>query len=403
MGGIMELLPHNINCPNCGVELVLDSSERRNRKFFCPNCNSNLDLSRDNSSYEITENVFKANFMGSGGDLFGIYFITGLITLGIFFALVIFLMISATIFSNFKTLNLIVFWSLYGLMLCIIYAYYKLKTLDFFYSKCEFFSSYLMFRGTYKEIFMGILKAIPILIGFFITIALFETQIAAKPYLIFVIYAGFFIIAFLFIQYAYFSSRRYRFSRIFYNDKNFVFKGNMNECVKKSMINGLISIITLGIYLPIYFHQRFSMLYNNLYYGEIPFCYEGDDKEFFKIALEGFFLTVLTFGIYYFWWKPKRYNYYMQNLYLDNAYFHSEIKPKELFNLIIPNWLLIVFTFGLGQAWAKVREARFFVSATFIRGSLPSADHIESEAGQKVEATGEALADYFGLGGVGMF
>ncbi|HED09460.1 MAG TPA: hypothetical protein ENJ10_02125 [Caldithrix abyssi] len=38
MAAIRFILPKNLNCPNCDVELDLDDTERKNGEYQCPNC-----------------------------------------------------------------------------------------------------------------------------------------------------------------------------------------------------------------------------------------------------------------------------------------------------------------------------------------------------------------------------
>jgi DNA-directed RNA polymerase subunit M/transcription elongation factor TFIIS len=40
MNNIDKMLPKKIDCPNCGVRLVLEEKERKDHKFICPECNS---------------------------------------------------------------------------------------------------------------------------------------------------------------------------------------------------------------------------------------------------------------------------------------------------------------------------------------------------------------------------
>jgi uncharacterized membrane protein YjgN (DUF898 family) len=74
-----------------------------------------------------------------------------------------------------------------------------------------------------------------------------------------------------------------------------------------------------------------------------------------------------------------------------------------MFKLLITNFLLIVFTLGIAVPWAEVRRARFYLSETRVIGNLDSLLAEEAPEGVETEATGDAVADYFGLGGVGMF
>jgi len=54
-----QLLPESLDCPKCGVGLVLEAQEREEGKFLCPNCNSNIDLTVSTQEYENTHSDSK--------------------------------------------------------------------------------------------------------------------------------------------------------------------------------------------------------------------------------------------------------------------------------------------------------------------------------------------------------
>lgn len=432
-----EVLPAEIECPHCATVLELDENERKHKQLRCPVCKRDIDLKEGKiqlgkafidsaleagesklategepliSTNEDGERVFMSRFDGDGVSLFGIYFITGLIAGGIYFGFFLLMMLFSGIggksaaFAPFMVIWLIGFI----VAMAYVYAFLRSRIYDFYYSNVKFGNDYLTFTGTLQEIYKGILKALLFAVLFAIVLFGFvfiiqELSALPEAYSTLTLQVVIFLTLFIVLQYAYFSSRRYRFSRIVYKRKPFLLAGNLTVFAKKCIRNGLLSLITLGVYLPIYFHQRFAMLYNNLYFGNEKFCYGGKDKEFFKIALEGFFLTVMTLGVYYFWWKPQLYNYYIRHLRIGEARFDSDIKPGPLFKLLATNLLLIVFTLGIGMAWAEVRLAKFYLSETRVIGPLDPLLIEQLPETVETEATGDAMADYFGLGGVGIF
>lgn len=44
MNNSKKILPETINCPNCGEELEIEETERREKKFICPECNNSIDI-----------------------------------------------------------------------------------------------------------------------------------------------------------------------------------------------------------------------------------------------------------------------------------------------------------------------------------------------------------------------
>jgi hypothetical protein len=323
-----EVLPAEIRCPHCAVELELDENERKRKQLHCPICKKSIDL-RESShllgkafaesalsteSFRLTgeseplisdteegEKEYRCLFEGDGASLFGIYFFNGLLSGGIFFVLSLLMMAFVGISGESGiSIPLIIIWYItFILAFAFVYAFLKFRIYEFYYSNVKFGDGHLFFTGTLKEIYKGILKAllfaVVFAIAFFVLIfAIGEFVGLSTIYFNLTMQIIIYLTLFVVLQYAYFNSRRYRFSRILYRRKVFSLNGDLIQFTKKCILNGLFSIFTLGIYLPIYFHRRFAMLFNNLYYGNEPFRYEGKDKEFFKITLEGFFI----FSIY---------------------------------------------------------------------------------------------------------
>lgn len=281
------------------------------------------------------------------------------------------------------------------LTLGIYAAWAKVKVLQFFYSNTEFATQRFRFTGTGKEIFFGYLKAILIIVGFFVLYSLLVYAIASVlPALAPFVVLGLYALILWAVHYAIYSSLRYRFSRTTYREIRFALAGKPTEFANDAFKNLLLSFVTLGIFMPFYMHRRFSFIYNRLHYGNMKFEYEGNESEFFKIAFVGFLLTIVTFGIYYFWWYPQMYNYYIQHLKIGEGRFNTEIQPGELFGLVVTNLLITVFTLGLGFAWVQVRTVRFFVDRVSLAGDF-DLDNVVQKVQEEVSATGEALADAF--------
>jgi uncharacterized membrane protein YjgN (DUF898 family) len=352
-------------CSACGREIYFKDT-------FCSYCGVTFaETSPDNAGALAASSAsngrppafrtYTGTFRGEGLELFGTMLLNGILTI---------------------------------LTLGIYAAWGRVKVYQFFYDNTEFAEGYFTFNGTGKEIFFGYLKATAIFVGLYVVlvVGLTVTALMQSQAATFVVVGGWYLMILYLVQFAVFSSRRYRFSRTHFRSIRFRLEGSAAEFANEAFKNLLLAIVTLGFYLPVYFHRQFAYIYNHLRFGSVPFRYTGDEKEFYKIALPGFFLTLLTLGVYYFWWYPKMYNYYVQHLQAGEGKFHAEIRPGEYFSLMLVNLLLIVFTLGIGLAWVQVRTAKFFIERLQLRGEF-DVDRVLQAAQQAVSAGGEGLAE----------
>lgn len=342
-------------CSECGNEVETDAQH-------CSSCGASFQetsVTNDGAS-SAAHHTYTGTFHGEGIELFGTILLNAILTI---------------------------------LTLGIYAAWGKAKIYQFFYDNTEFAGSHFQFNGTGKEIFLGYLKAVVIFIGIYFLLAIafmIAAQIGGIAPLI-AILGWYALIAYL-AHYAMYSSRRYRFSRTTFRKIRFRLEGAPVDFANQSFLNLLLSILTVGFYLPVYYHRQFAYIYDRLRFGNVAFRYSGEEREFYKIALSGFFLTVLTLGVYYFWWYPKMYNYYIQHLHAGDGKFHTEIRPGEFFELMIVNLLLTVFTLGLGIPWVQVRTAKFFIEHLRLEGAF-DVDSVVQTAQQAASAGGEGLTE----------
>lgn len=310
--------------------------------------------------------IAKADFHGKGGDLFLLWLVNSALT---------------------------------ALTLGIYFAWGKAKLYRFFYASTEFAGSRFRFTGTGKEIFIGTLKAVGVLIplyGFFFG-GTYIAEKAKMPFLSFLIFATFFCVFLFLMQYAIFSTVAYRASRARFREVGFRLEGSAVEFARKAFPRLLLGFISLGIAMPLYSHWKIGRIYNRLKFGDLHFAWREDAEAYWILALKGFFLSALTFGIYYFFWMPKRFAFILDHLTLAGCRFRGEIRPGELFKLTLTNALLLFCTLGIGTAWVVTRTMRFFVS----RISLENPDRLEDALQmrrQKVGVAGEAMGDAMDLG-----
>jgi uncharacterized membrane protein YjgN (DUF898 family) len=302
----------------------------------------------------------KPLFHGTGGALFGIHIVNMILTV--------------------LTIGIYHFWG-------------KVKVRNYVYGQTELFGERFAYHGTGRELFIGWLKAMGILLVGLVTIKLLSTLYPAFNLLI--IPAMVVIIPFAMV-----GARRYRMSRLSWQGIRFSFRGTVKKALGLYTKGTLLSIVTLGVYKP-YFHANMQNFWGNLtYFGSAPFRYDGKGGDLLGAYLLALLLTPVTLGIYWFWYWAKLRRYDWEHTSFEGVRFSSTITGGGLFALGLGNLVLFAFTLGLARPWVIVRTVRFEFDHLTMEGSVEF-EKIKQDA-RRAPATGEGLMDQLDIDG-GLF
>ncbi len=310
------------------------------------------------SSSSKTKN-YKLDFLGKGGDFFGI---------------------------------LIINWLLTIVTLGFYYPWAKAKRLEYLYNATTLNENSFEFHGTGKEMFKGFIKAIAIF-GVLYAILIGFTLVLKMPIVGVVV----FYLAFLAIlPIAIHGSYKYRMSRSSWRGIRFGYRGDRNELIQNFLKWIGLTIITFGIYGAWLAINLRNYLIGNIKFGDIKFKYNGDGGDYFILNLKGYFLSIITLGIYIFWWQKDLFEYYINNISLnkegDKIELESTVTGGGLFKLTIVNLLMIIFTLGLGAAWVEIRTAKYLISNIYLKGTIDLDSISQTEENYK-DATGDDIQD----------
>lgn len=301
------------------------------------------------------------SFKGDGGKLLGIYivnFLLLIVTLGLYFP-----------------------WA-------------NAKVSRYLHSETELEGDTFVFHGTGKEMFIGFIKSVGIVI---LVYALYFALIAMLGDLG-AILGGLMMLVFFAtaIPYAIHGSMRYRTSRTSWNNVHWGYRGNLKVFAQKFLVGYLLTVVTIGIYGAWYAQTMRKYMIGHTRFGNIEFDYNGDGMEYLLLNLKGIILTICTLGIYFFWYNKDVFNYTINHISAKHAEedikFTSELTGVGLFVHSITNMLLIVCTLGIGLPWAVVRTLRFVYSNISISGNF-NVDKLENTEPAYNDALGEELGD----------
>ncbi len=323
------------------------------------------------------------------------------------------------------------------------YPWAKAAKLNYLYEQTEFAGSRFKFHGTGREMFIGYLKLLLILI---------------------VIYGGFwwargdnrFILGFLLLYgglilvypLAIHGTAKYRLSRTTWRGIFFGYRGQLGELFAKFFIGVLLTLFTFGIYLSWLEIDLRKYVTQNVRFGSAEFDFVGKGGDLFLIKLKyfafmfaAFFVVMMMFGIFgvsmssfinrdslekmstpsfgfiiwliltYFFViaiigalalmrQREIFQYYADNTYLyQNKQWHGvklNMTFSDLFVLSITNMLLIVFTLGIATPFVEIRTLHFIMPRLAIDGSFDPDALTQTESNYR-DATGEDLGDWLDI------
>ena len=295
---------------------------------------------------------------------------------------------------------LIVNWLLTMVTLGLYYPWAKVRRLKYSYEHTELDGHPFHFHGTGREMFIGFIKAVGLVVllyGAFFGLAMLQ-EVWASVLGFLVLFGGLLLLLPLIIHGTY----RYRMSRSSWRGIHFGYRGELKELYTICIRDGLLTLITFGIYGSWFTMNLRNYLINHLRYGSSQFRYKGDGLEYFVMNLKGMFLSVITLYIYLFWWQRDRFNYYVDNLSWEFAdgrriQFRSTATGGGMFGLLVGNILIVALTLGLGLAWAEVRTMRFVMENIDFQGDADLNSVVQTEQEHK-NALGDDLGDMMDIG-----
>lgn len=267
-----------------------------------------------------------------------------------------------------------------------IYApWAKTARRQFLWQNTEVAGHRLRYHGTGQELLVGYVKVaigyavlfgIPPLLGHFVGRAAGAiAQIVA------------FVIIAPLIPFAIWGSRRYLLSRTSWRGIRLRLDGPAGPYVKAFFLGYLLTIVTLGVYGPIWLNRLHRLAMSASAVGTQKVDYRGDDKEAWKISLRGMALTLLTCGFYYPWYLAELSRFRMAHTWFDRAHGELSLSGSDMFQLLVLQILGVTMTAGLAFPWITTYSLQFTMSRLSFVGPIDFA-HI-----YQAEATGNAAAD----------
>jgi uncharacterized membrane protein YjgN (DUF898 family) len=265
---------------------------------------------------------------------------------------------------------------------------------QFLWQNTEVAGHRLRYHGTGQELLVGYVK---VAIGYALLVGLplALTKLVSPTAGTIAQFATLAVIVPL-IPFAIWGSRRYLLSRTSWRGIRLRLDGSAGPYAKVFFLGYLLTIITIGVYGPIWLNRLHRISLDASGIGTKKFEYKGDDKEVWKIGLKGMALTLLTCGFYYPWYLADLNRYQMANTWFDGAHGELSMTGSDVFQLLVLQIFGVSMTMGLAFPWITTYSLQLTMARLRFIGPIDFA-HIY-QANSEGSATADGLADALDVG-----
>jgi uncharacterized membrane protein YjgN (DUF898 family) len=276
------------------------------------------------------------------------------------------------------------------------YPWAKASQLKYVYAESEYLDSRFEFHGTGKEMFLGFIKALAVIIilyAAFFAVSYYGVALGIG----FVIGASllFYAIIIALIPIAVHGSNKYRLSRSSWRGIHFGYRGELKEFAQLFFKEVILTIVTLGIYSAWMHVSVRKYITQHTRFGNVEFDYTANGVDLFIIRLKGIILIILTLGIYSFWYFKELIAFEVENTKIvqDERVINlqSTLSGGDVFLMFFTNYLIIIFTLGIGTGIAINRALRITYSNIEFDGDIDTNNLVQTEDEYK-DATGDDLS-----------
>jgi len=337
-------------CPNCGTEY--ESTPLR--------CTCGYLFSHPSAPLAATTEPGRFDFTGDGATLLALYI-----------KLILFSIVTFGIYS---------FWG-------------RAAIKQYLWSRIRLAGQPFAFHGTGKEMFLGWLKLMGVVILFYgsaevALVYLGEREAGGVVGLILIL--GFALLAPLALH----GAIRYRWSRTSWQGRRFAYRGDFWKLATIVWLGLSLTVVSLTLYLPIFITDLRRYVVENTWFGGQQFEFRGDGKDLLWPYVKLLLLFFPTLTLYRFWYAAKLGNFNWQHTKFAGVPFRSTLSGDGLLILTFTNVLLTMFTLGIGLPWAVCRQLRY-LSENLQLEQLPRVQLL-AQAATAASAFGDTLGEALG-------
>ena len=280
------------------------------------------------------------------------------------------------------------------LSLGIYMPWAKTERRKYLWQNLEIGGHRLRYDGTGKELLLGYLK---VLVGYLVFVGLpliVSRTVSEQAGLITQIVL---VLALLVVvPFAIWGSRRYLLSRTTWRGIRFRLEGPAGPYASTFFTGYLLSVLSLGLYAPVWMNRMHALLINHTAIGTERFSYRGTNREAFRIGLRGILLSIVTLGIYGFWYQAELARFQVRNTWFDGAHGVLSLTGVDLLKLTLLQILVVTFSLGLAFPWVVTYTLNYTMARTRFEGPIDFSRVRRAES--EGDATADGLADALDVG-----
>jgi len=271
-------------------------------------------------------------------------------------------------------------------------AWARAERRKYMWSSTEIAGQRLVFTGTGLELFKGYLKVLAAYIAFaFIPVIGNYFIPGSRPILQIVLAVA---VIFL-VPFVIYWSRAYLLSRTRWRGIHFGLEPGAGAYAKTFIGGYLLTLLTLGIYGPVWLNRLRAILLNNTRFGTERFSYDGGNADAFWIGFKGFLFSVLTLGIYYFWYAAEMNRFVLSHTSFMGARGKSDLTAGDMFAILVGSVLGTALTLGIAFPWIMVWATRKVLDRITFVGEVDFA--LVAQRSSAGNAASDALAHDLGV------
>lgn len=295
-----------------------------------------------------------------------------------------------------KTRDIVKIWLINILLNIVtlgIYSFWgRVRIRRYIIGSLSLFGDRFEYTGTGKELFIGFLKAFPVLIIFYSPFFIWDQ----KQYpLVSIALIPLFVLFYL----GMYMSLRYKYSRITWRGIRGRLAGSPLDYAWISIFHTIINVITVGLLIPYSDIRTKGYIINNSYFGSQKAEFNGKASKIFFTHIITWLLFIPTIGFSRFWYRAKLARYIYESTAIGNVRLEGGQTAFNMYRLLIGNILIILFTFGLGAPFIVQRNMKYFCRTLTIIGEFNTSEIKQSE--EKIKKSGEGIEGIIGDSSIG--
>ncbi len=234
--------------------------------------------------------------------------------------------------------------SVLGVLTLGFYRFWaKTRLRRYMWSNLEFDGDRLEYHGQAKELFIGFLIVLAVVLPLVIALNLLQFFVAAETGATLGRAFGL-VFLFLFALAAY-RARRYQLSRTSWRGIRGNQGGRAVVYAVKSFLLWLAVGFTAGLAWPLRTVVLADYKLNNTWIGSKRFIFEGRASKLFGTWLVAWLLLPPSLGFSYLWYRAAELRYFASCTTFDTLKIQSDIRGRQLAGIYVPYWLVSALAF----------------------------------------------------------